>query len=386
MPLVRKQSERFAGRCMTLAALGVGLPAIAGLAWWLAAMPAAAQPTQGESAAAAVPASGDLTGRKQLLIVGPTVMKRLTDAVIKRLSAAYVLPPPIERFDTRKAAIAAFCAGVGPQYPDIIAATDRMDPAEFATCTENDVLDIIEVEFGDSALVAVTKKGDPVFNLTPRMVYYGLAEETPINGEFKRNKRQTWNETDKKAPNLPIGVIVPAESSGTHRFFDDDFMEGGCRHVKEIDAIFAAAERVPRCITLRDNGPVKAVAEDQVVDALMKAPPGTLAFVGWLTYVDNQDKLDTLPVDGVRPTHENIADDSYPMNERLRYYFKRAHMEGSLGGSGVVEGIPEFMAELVSDKAAGEGGYLEKVGLVALEPEERRQQQDIVRRLKRFQP
>jgi phosphate transport system substrate-binding protein len=371
---------------MAVAALGLGLPVIAGLVWWLAAMPASAQPKPEESAAAAPPASADLTGRKQLLIVGPMVMKGLTEAIIKRLSAAYVLPPPIERFETRKAAMVAFCAGVGPQHPDIIAATDRMDPAEFAACSDNKVLDIIEVEFGDSALVVITKKGDQVFDLTPRMVYTALAEETPIKGEFKVNQKQTWNETDKNAPNLPIRVIVPAEGSGTRRFFDDDFMEGGCRHVKEIDAIFAAAERVPRCITLRDDGPAVTAEENQVVDALMKAPPGTLAVVGWLAYIENKDKLDTLPIDGVLPTHENIADDSYPMNERLRYYFKRANMETNLGGGGVVEGIPEFMAEIVSDQAAGEGGYLEKQGLVALEPQERSQQQNVVRRLKRFQP
>jgi phosphate transport system substrate-binding protein len=368
---------------MALAALGLGLPAIAGLAWWLAAMPASAQP-QAQGAAAS-PAGADRAGRKQLLIVGSALMKGLTDAVIKRVSEDYVLPAPIERFEGRKAGMKEFCGGVGPEYADILAATARMDGAEFAACTDNKVLDIIEIDIGDSAIVIVTKKGDPVFNLTPRMIYTGLAEDIPVGGEFKTNQKKSWNETDKNAPDQPIRVIIPAEGSGTRRFFND-LMEGGCRHLKEIDAIFAAAERVPRCVTVRDDGPVSAVEEDQVVAALMKAPPGTLAVVGWLAYVSNRDKLDTLSLDGVMPTHQDIADDAYEMSERLRYYFKRAHMEGKLGGSGVVEGIPEFMAEIVSDRASGEGGYLEKLGLVALEPPERVQQQNTVRRLKRFQP
>jgi phosphate transport system substrate-binding protein len=218
------------------------------------------------------------------------------------------------------------------------------------------------------------------------MIYTGLAEDIPERGEFKTNQTKSWNETDKKAPDQPIRVIVPAEGSGTRRFFDDDLMQAGCRHVKEIDAIFAAAERVPRCITVRDDGPVTTAEEGQVVPALLEAPPGTLAVISWLDYLNNRDKLDTFPLDGVMPTHENIADDAYELSERLRYYFKRAHMEGKLGGSGVVEGIPEFMAEIVSDRASGEGGYLEKLGLVALEPPERVQQQNTVRRLKRFQP
>jgi phosphate transport system substrate-binding protein len=388
MPVLLQQGQRFRGRCAALAALGLVLPMIAGLVWWLAAIPASAQPKQPGAGSGAVtpPARVTLVDRKQMLIVGSTLLEGITDAVIKRLTEAYVLPEPTKRFEGRKAGITAFCAGIGPEYPDIIAATARMDRGEFESCLENKVLDVIEVEIGDSAVVVVTKKGDPVFNLTPRMVYTGLAEDVPINGEFEVNQKKSWNEIDKDAPDVPIRAIIPAKGSGTRRFFDDAFMQGGCRHVKEIDAIFAAAERVPRCITPRDDGPVSEVDEDQVVGALIKAPRGTLAVVGWLAYLDNQDKLDTLPINGILPSHENIANDSYEVSETLRYYFKRAHMQEKLGGKGVVVGINEFMAEIVRDEASGEEGYLEKLGLVALEPQDRRKQQNIVRRMKRFQP
>ena len=143
-----------------------------------------------------------------------------------------MLPKPITRFEGTRAGIAAFCAGIGPEYPDIVAASDRMSRGEFETCVENKVLDVIEVDIGDSAVVVVTKKGDQVFNLTPRMVYYGLAEDIPIKGEFTANQNKTWNDTDKDAPDLPIQVIIPAKGSGTRSFFDDNFMQGGCRHVK----------------------------------------------------------------------------------------------------------------------------------------------------------
>jgi len=386
MPVLGRQGQGFRERCAALAALGLSIPAIAALALWLAAMPAAAQSTQPEASAGTPPASATPVERKQLLIVGSPLMETLTDAVIESLSAAYVLPPPIKQFEGKTLGIKAFCGGVGPEFPDILATTDRMDRGEFEACLANNVLDVIEVEIGDSALVVVTKKGDRVFNLTPRMVYTALAEEVPSNGEFKVNEKKSWNEIDKEAPDVPIRVILPAEGAGTRRFFDDGLMQGGCRHVKEIDAIFAAAERVPKCITPRDDGPISEVEEAQVASAVLKAPPGTLAFVGWLAYLANKDKLDTLPINGVAPTHENIADDAYPLNQRLRYYFKRAHMREKFGGQGFVRGVREFMLEIVKDDASGEGGYLEKLGLVALEPEERRQAQNVVRRLKRFQP
>jgi hypothetical protein len=74
------------------------------------------------------------------------------------------------------------------------------------------------------------------------------------------------------------------------------------------------------------------------------------------------------------------------MTHTLRYYFKRAHMREKYGGQGFVRGVREFMIEIVKDEASGEGGYLEQLGVVALEPPDRRKQQNIVRRLKRFQP
>jgi phosphate transport system substrate-binding protein len=320
------------------------------------------------------------------VIVGSSVMDGITAAVIKHLAESYVLPKPITRYEGSRPGIAEFCAGIGPQYPDIIAAADRMSRAEFETCTDNQVLDIIEVAVGDSAVVVVTKKGDQVFNLTPRMVYYALAEDIPIKGEFKKNENKSWKDTDKDAPDLPIHVVVPALGFGTRRYFDDNFMQGGCRHVKEIDAVFAAADRVPLCITPRDDGPLTEMHEDRVVDELMKAPQGTLAVVAWPVYVENRDRLEAFPVNGVLPTHDNIDGDLYTMSSTLRYYFKRAHMKKKLGGQGVVEGIQEFMTEIVKDDASGEGGYLEKLGMVPLTPEDRRTQQNIVRRLKRFEP
>ena len=385
MPLLGRQEKRLHGKRAALTALGLLMPAIAGVGWWLTAMPAAAQPNQPEAAAAS-PESVDLANRKQLLIVGSNSMVGITDAITKHLGEAYVLPEPITRFEGTRAGIAAFCAGVGPEYPDIVAASDRMDRGELETCFENKVLDVIEVEIGDSAVVVVTKKGDRVFNLTPRMVYYAVAEKTPTDGEFKSNQNQSWNETAKDAPELPIRIIIPDKASGTRSFFDDVFMQGGCRHVKEIDAIFAAADRVPRCIAPRDDGPISQVPQEQLVDALVKAPPGALAVVSWLVYLENRDQLDTLPINGISPSHEKIADDSYAMSHTLRYYFKRAHMREKFGGQGFVRGVREFMLELVKDEASGEDGYLEKMGLVALEPGDRRKQENIVRRLKRFQP
>ncbi len=369
---------------------------VAGLAGWLAATPAATQPAQPEGATGAIrgagksatPPSADFTQRSELLIVGSTSMRAVTDAVAERLTLDYLMPRPIIRPTGTETGFDDFCAGVGASFPDIAAASHRMSRGDYDTCVENKVLDIIEVGVGQSAVVVATKKGNPAFDVTPRMIYYAVAEEIPIGGEFTANRYNTWKETDKAAPDLPIQVIIPAKGSGTRSFFDDVFMQGGCRHVKEIDAIFAAADRVPRCITVRDDGPITELAEpfeEKALAALETAPPGTVAIVPWSLYLNNRDKVEVLPVGGVSPTHEGIADYSYPMATTLHYYFKRAHMRNK-AGRGVVRGIREFMAEIVKDEASGEGGYFEELGVIALTPEDRRKQQNIVRRLKRYEP
>jgi phosphate transport system substrate-binding protein len=110
-----------------------------------------------------------------------------------------------------------------------------------------------------------------------------------------------------------------------------------------------------------------------------------LAVIPWSLFLSNRDKLDVLPVGGALPTHEGIAEYAYPMATTLHYYFKRAHMRNN-AGRGVVRGVREFMAEIVNDEASGEAGYLEKLGVIALTPEDRRRQKDNVRRLKRYAP
>lgn len=393
MPVDRVLGRRFAGVRQSHA---LGLPVIAAIAVALGTVAGAVPPAQAQSppgivagaGESATPPSEDLSDRKQLYIVGSSSMQPLTDAVIENLIRDYVMPKPVDRFKGTEKGLRDFCEGVGAKFPDIAAASDRMGRGAFDSCIENKVLDVIEVSVGNTAVVAAVKKGNPVFDITPRMVYYGVAEDIPIKGEFEPNPNKSWKDTDKTAPDLPIRLIIPGKGSGTREFFNDNFLQGGCRHVKEIDSIFAAAERVPKCITLRDDGLVTEVPEPyekKMLEMLADSAPGTVAIIPWVVYAANRDKIEALPVSGVVPTHEAIADDSYSMTRTLRYYFKRAHMRNN-EGRGVVRGIREFMGEIVSDRASGEGGYFEKLGVVSLAPDDRRKQREAVRRLRRFEP
>ncbi|MBI1774058.1 MAG: substrate-binding domain-containing protein [Proteobacteria bacterium] len=340
----------------------------------------------GASTAVPLLPTANITVRPELFIVGSSTMKGYVDVTAAALQRDYDVPAPKVSFKGSKTGIAEFCAGIGPDYPDIAVSSRGMHKSEFDRCNENGILDIIEIKIGLSAYYVATKKGNPVFNVTPRMFYYALAEQLPKQGEFDDNPNQTWRQTDKSAPDLPIRVILPEQASGTRNTFDGLFMQAGCRHIKEIDLIYAADDRVPKCITLRADGVVTEVAEPygtKMVELLQQSAPGTIAVMTNEVYIAFRDVLELLPVNGVLPSDAAIERFDYDMATPDFFYFKRAHMRNN-AGQGVVRGIREFMAELTHEELMSHGGAFTKLGLVALSPAAQEAERSKVRTLKRF--
>jgi phosphate transport system substrate-binding protein len=370
-----------------IAVLAVLLVAIAVAALW---SPSRAAPTDTTGpGASATPPETNQAKRKELVFVGASTMGPFIDWSIKELQKTYDIPHPIEQLEGTAAGFKKFCEGVGPEFPDAVAATRPMRKDEFVDCQANRVFDIIEVRIGESAIAIVTKKGDPVFDVTPRMLYLALAAEVPKDGEFERNKAATWDAVSSKhsdVPKFPIRVLLPNETIGTRGFFDDRFLQGGCRHLPDIDAIFAAEARVKRCTTLRTDV-VQEVGEPtipNILAGLKDAAPGTIAVVDLLGYKENPDKLSLLTVNGILPDHKSIDDYSYIAVNPLIFYFKRAHMRNK-EGKGVVRGIREFMATVTSDAAVGENGAFAQMGLEPYNEEEIAGIRDNVRRLRRYE-
>jgi phosphate transport system substrate-binding protein len=103
----------------------------------------------------------------------------------------------------------------------------------------------------------------------------------------------------------------------------------------------------------------------------------------YLAAVSLQDKLDILPINGVMPTAETIADDRYEGVHTLYYYVKRDHMRDG-HGNGVVRGLRQFINEATGEAARSPGGYLASLGVVPLPPELRAAARRSALRLERF--
>jgi len=343
----------------------------------------------GGSAAAetAGPADGQPPARSPIKVMVSPLQTRFTQVLGEHLVTKYGLPPLDLSTVLAATASKAFCAGTGPGSPDVIALPRRMAKREYDGCVENGVIDIIELPVGFDALVLVVKKGDLVFNLTPRAMYFALAAEIPLEDDFVRNDVRRWNDLDPRLPALDINVFGSEAGTSITAFFKEIFMEGGCRGLRQFKVYYSSVDRVKTCTTLRDDGRYVGIKPPIAVnfkDIFRTAPKGAVGVVPYTVYRHNADWLDLLPVSGVLPTTTTIKDDEYEAVTPVRYYVKRKHMDQRLGGDGSVHGLYNFIQEIMSEDAIGDGGYLESLGLVVDDPPDREHDREAALRLQPF--
>lgn len=326
-------------------------------------------------------AQGSLTLRDRLSVVSSSSSAGLAELLARGFTERHAgVPAPALQAIGSARALDQFCAGIGPQTPDIALSTRRMSSAVAESCAANGVRDIVEVQIGYGAVVIAARRGDPAPALSSRQVWAALAAEQPVQDDFLPNRARQWSEVGQALPRSDIRVIVPPRGSGTRVLFDDLVMEAGCRQVREIRLIFEASYRLSKCITQRGDGAVRVVAAADIPAALMAAPPGTLAVMTFDQVVAGGGNFVPLSLDGALPTPASIAGDDYEQVRTFYLYAKRQHSRNN-AGVGVVRGIHEFLAEATSEQAGGPGGYLTVAGLVPLGPADRAAQRRVALRL-----
>jgi phosphate transport system substrate-binding protein len=318
-----------------------------------------------------------MTLRDRLVVVSSASSYGLTQLLTRSFAERYagVAPPLTEAIGSIQA-LERFCAGIGPQTPDIAVVTRRMPRAMAENCSANGVRDIVEVQMGLGAVVLVTRRGEAMPGISSRQVWEAMAAERPVDEEFVPNATRYWSDVAPGLPRREIRVILPEHDAGTRALFDDLVMEGGCRYVKEIRLLFEAAYRRSKCITARTDGRMVAVPSDQILAALLSSPPGTIAAISYDQMVSSGGNLVPVVLDGTQPTAASIGSLEYGPVRAFYLYAKRQHSR-SQAGVGVVRGIREFLLETTGEHAAGPAGYLTTAGLLPLMPAERAAQRRI---------
>ena len=274
-----------------------------------------------------------------------------------------------------------FCGGVGVEHADIANASRAIKKSEMELCRANGVAEIIEVKIGyDGIAIANSKKNAPL-QLTRKDLFLALAKNVPDpkGGEkLVPNPYKTWKEVNSKLPNIAIEVLGPPPTSGTRDAFVELAMDGGCKKFDWIAAIEKKDEKQYKaiCQTIREDGAyVEAGENDNLILQKLQANPKALGIFGFNFLDQNIDKVQGSIIDGVAPTFDTIADNSYPVSRPLFFYVKKAHV-------GMIPGIKEYLNEFTSEKAWGDDGYLSDRGLVPLPVAERADVAQTVKQLK----
>lgn len=305
--------------------------------------------------------------RDQVRVVGSSTVFPYEQAAAENFANLTGKPSPVIESTGTGGGFKLFCEGVGEDKADITGASRAMKKSEFELCTSNGVTDITEVMIGyDGLSLAVSRASSFAWALTEQQIYAALAAETEVNGAWVANPHQKWSDIDPSLPDTAILAYGPPPTSGTRDAFVELVMHDGCKRFDTYKALpkdQQGAFLTDHCSRMRQDGPfVEAGENDNLIVQRLEADATAVGIFGYSFLYENADKLAGIPVDGVAPSAETIADFSYGVARPLFVYIKNAHR-------GVIAGLDEFVAELVSDSAMGDGGYMQERGLTVLAPE-----------------
>lgn len=299
---------------------------------------------------------GNDSGASAITVVGSSTVYPFTRAVAENFARnnPQFGSPVVESTGTG-GGMELFCAGVGDEHPDVANASRRMKDSEFATCQENGVDQVIELQVGIDGLAVVESPDGPGMELTRAQIYEALAAE-PYGEE---QTAENWSDIDPSLPAIPIRVYGPPTTSGTRDAFIELIMEAGC----EANPAMAALEEEDEdrkdrvCTTIReDQAFIEAGENDNLIIQRVAQNPGYLGLLGYSFLEQNEGQVVGVAIDGVTPTYDSIASFEYPGARPLFVYIKGNHLQA-------IRGLREFVAEYVS--AWGPDGYLVEKGMIA---------------------
>ena len=318
------------------------------------------------ASAAVVAAVGAAEARDNIRIVGSSTVFPFSSAVAEQFGNKTDFGTPVVESTGTGGGAKLFCQGVGTDHPDITNASRRMKSSEYELCQSNGVTDIVEVKVGFDGIVVANAINAPQLELTMSQVFMAFAKEVPIGGELVANPYQKWSEIDASLPDAKIEAFGPPPTSGTRDAFVEIAMEKGAKAFPMLAELKEQDKKAFKNVahTLREDGAwVDAGENDNAIVQTLAQNPTAVGIFGFSFLDQNADAIKGANIDGVSPTFEDIAAGDYGVSRSLYFYVKKQHV-------GVVPGIAEYVAEFVSDDAAGEFGYLSDKGLIPLPEDE----------------
>lgn len=308
--------------------------------------------------------------RDNIQIVGSSTVYPFATVVAETFGKTTDFRTPVIESTGSGGGMKLFCAGVGPEYPDITNASRRMKSSEFRKCQANGVTDIIEIKVGYDGIVLGNFNQSEQLQVTRRDIFLALAKDVPNPDSSETlipNPHDSWKDVNPALPAIKIEVLGPPPTSGTRDAFAELALEGGCKTFDWIKAMRKSDKNTYKavCHTVREDGAyIESGENDNLIVQKLRENPKALGVFGFSFLDQNSDVIQGSPVDGVAPEFENIANGSYPVSRPLYFYAKKAHI-------GMIPGIREYLNAFTADSAWSMEGYLTDKGLIPLSDDER---------------
>ncbi|HWK35800.1 substrate-binding domain-containing protein [Sphingomonas sp.] len=310
--------------------------------------------------------------RDQIKIVGSSTVYPFTTAVAEQFVNGHAnLKAPVVESTGTGAGVKLFCAGIGPQHPDVLDASRRIKKSEYDQCAANGVDAVMEVVIGTDGIALAESNRGPRLTLTRRDAYLALA----ANPLGRANTARTWRDVNPALPSIPIQVYGPPSTSGTRDAFAELVMNPGCEAAMPQAAALKTASPdryADVCTRLRDDGAYVDKGEnDNLIVQNLASNPNAIGIFGYSYLEENQDRLHGVPLEGVVPSYDSIASGQYPGARPLYIYVKKAHLKA-------VPGLREFLDAYAA--AWQPRGRLARRGLIAASDPVRQHAQQVVDR------
>ncbi|MFN4215586.1 phosphate ABC transporter substrate-binding protein PstS family protein [Exiguobacterium sp.] len=154
-----------------------------------------------------------------------------------------------------------------------------------------------------------------------------------LNKMWTDTNVKTWKDVRSDWPDEEISFFSPGKDSGTFDYFSEEVLD---------------KEDVRQDAQLSED--------DNVLVTGVAGTKGAIGFFGYAYYVENQDTLKSLKVEGVEATPENVTALEYPLSREIYTYVNNASMKDKPE----VAAFARFMNENAGELA-------EEVGYVAME-------------------
>jgi phosphate transport system substrate-binding protein len=306
--------------------------------------------------------------RGYVSIVGSSAVSPYAKAVGERISKAKKLQMPLVQATGTSGGVKLFCEGLGVESPDIVIAARPMKQKERDECRSHGVDDILELKIGYDGLILAQSKKAPPLALTRKEARKALGKwVADDSGKPVLNPYKTWKEINPSFPDTPIEVYGPPPASGVYDALLDLISDLECKGRPWIPD--GKGEPTPdmlrKCRALREDGVyVEGRENDEEFAARLGGAPGKVAIYDYELLNANTSHSRAIPIDGVEPDAGSIAAKAYAGSRPLLVYVKKANIGGT-------PGLREFIAEISSENALGDRGYLKTLGLIPMPADER---------------